>query len=138
MKGELPNLAGRRNPTGARFLAFAALLLVPSLLTACGEKQSSKAASGTNAASSQGSPLTAPVDYLGAVGKGQQTAEKVIETTSIERAIDMFKIDQGRNPKSLDELVKEGFLPKIPAPPYGMKIDYDPASGRVKLVKQQQ
>jgi hypothetical protein len=113
-----------------------AILAVAGLLAGgCGEK-SKPPAQGTNAASSGGSVLTAPVDYLGAVGKAQQNAVKTVDTTSLDQAIQLFNVDKGRNPKDLNELVKEKFIPQIPAPPYGTRLDYDPVSGKVKVVKQ--
>jgi hypothetical protein len=100
----------------------------------CGQKSSTKSAEPTNSASS--SPLTAPVDYLGAVGKAQRTAGKVADTATLNQAIQMFKVDHDRFPKDLDELVQEKMLPALPDAPYGMKITYDARTGQVKVVKQ--
>jgi hypothetical protein len=110
------------------WLAAAALVMI----TGCGD-QGSTGGSETNASSS---PLTAPVDYLGAVGKAQQQAIKTVDTASINQAIQLFQVEHGRYPADLNELVKEKFLPRIPDDPYGMKIVYDPATGQVKVVKQ--
>ena len=104
------------------------------LFAGCGEKSDQPAPS-TNAASS-GSVLTAPVDYLGAIGKAQQNSVKTIDTTSLDKAIELFNVDKGRNPKDLNELVKEKYIPQLPTPPYGTKLDYDAVAGRVKIVKQ--
>ncbi len=76
------------------------------------------------------------MDYLGALGKGQQQAVKTIDTASVDRAIQMFAVEKGRNPKDLNELVQEKFIPKIPDPPYGMKLVYDANAGTVKVEKQ--
>jgi hypothetical protein len=103
------------------------------LLAGCGEK-SGGTASQTNASS--GSLVTAPVDYLGAVAKAQQYSVKQIDTASINKAIEMFQVDKGRNPRDLNELVQEKYLPQIPAVPYGTKLIYDADSGQVKVVKQ--
>jgi hypothetical protein len=103
------------------------------LLAGCGE-QSSPPAQTTNATTS-GNPLTAPVDYLAAVGKAKQSAVKTVDVTSLNQAIQMFNVDMGRFPKDLNELVTEKFIPKIPDAPYGMKIEYDANSGKVKVVK---
>jgi hypothetical protein len=102
-------------------------------LAGCGERAPGKA-EGTNDSAS--SPLTAPVDYLGAIGKAQQTAVKTIDITSIQQAIQMFHVDQGHFPQDLDELVTEKFMPRLPELPHGMKYSYDPATGNVKAVKQ--
>src|ERR1041384_1470392 len=76
---------------------------------------------------SSGNPLTAPVDYLGTLAKGKQSSEKTIEVASINQAIQLFYAQEGRYPKDLNELVTEKYLPKVPAPPYGMKMSYDSA-----------
>lgn len=110
-----------------------ALVATALALAGCGQKSNAPAAA-TN--TSSGNPLTAPVDYLGAVVKAKQTAEKVVDTTSIQQAIQMFSVEKGRYPKSLDELVEEKIIPRLPEPPYGMKFTYDPATGTVKAVKE--
>ncbi len=104
-------------------------------LAGCGDKSGSQASTtATNTAG--GSPLTAPVDYLGAAAKAQQSAVKTVDVTSLRQAIQLFAADKGRNPTNLNELVQEKFIPKIPEPPYGMKLVYDAQTGDVKVVKQ--
>jgi hypothetical protein len=105
------------------------------LLVGCGE-QSDKSAGSTNSASSGSSPLNAPADYLGALDKAHSAAIKTVDTSSLNQAIQMFNIEKGRFPKDLNELVTEKYVPQLPAPPHGMKLDYDAASGKVKVVKQ--
>ncbi len=83
-----------------------------------------------------GNPITAPVDYLGAVAKGQKTALKTLGTVSLDSAIRTFFDQETRFPKDLNELVTSGVLPKLPAAPNGMKFDYDATTGLVKTVKQ--
>lgn len=90
---------------------------------------------GTNAVSS-GNPITAPVDYLGAIAKAKKAAEKTIDTVAINSAIQQFNVQEGRYPKDLDELVAQKYLISVPAPPYGMKIEYDAVQGKVKIVPQ--
>jgi ABC-type Fe3+-hydroxamate transport system substrate-binding protein len=116
--------------TKACFLAAVALLL-----GGCGEK-TSQPAQGSNASSSGGSVATAPVDYLGAMGKAQQNAVKTVDTVSLNQAIQQFNIGEGRNPKDLNELVEKHYMPQVPTPPNGTKLDYDAAAGTVKVVKQ--
>ena len=108
--------------------AFAACVLV----TGCGDK-SAKPSAETNTASSV---ITAPVDYLGAVGQAQKHAVGTIDMVSINQAIQFFQTEHGRYPQDLNELVKEKFLVRVPAAPYGTKIVYDPTTGQVKVVKQ--
>ena len=112
-----------------------ASLMAAICLCAC-EKKPETSAGSTNTASTVSSPLNAPSDYLKALGNGQQTAVKVIDTTSVEKAIQLFSVENGRNPKDLNELVEQKFLSKVPETPFGTKLVYDPATGMVKIVKQ--
>ena len=111
------------------------LALIAALsLAGCGGKPAASAPA-TNAPASSASPLSAPADYLGALGKGQQQAIKVVDTASLKQAIQMFNTEQGRNPRDLNELVEEKYLPRLPEAPAGMRLEYDAASGAVRLVK---
>jgi len=113
----------------------ATLLLV---ITGCGESSADKKPSpgSTNTVSDTASPLTAPVDYLDSINRGQRSAERTVDTASITKAVELFHVENGRFPKDLNELVTEKFLPQIPTPPRGMKITYDAATGKVKVVPQ--
>ena len=102
-------------------------------LIGCGES-SDPSAGATNSAAGGSSPLSAPADYVGALGKAQQSAVKTVDTTSLNQAIQMFGVENGRNPKDLNELVEKKFIPKIPDAPRGMKLEYDAAAGKVKAV----
>ncbi len=106
------------------------------LLTACDEKPSTPQAATNAAAPTATSPLNAPAGYLGAMVKGQQAAVKVIDTTSVDKAIQLFSVENGRNPKDLNELVEQKFIPRIPETPFGTKLVYDSNSGTVKVVAQ--
>ncbi len=118
-----------------RVLSYSVLLAGAFVLAGCGGDNSSKPA-GTNAASSGSSVATAPVDYLSGLAKGKQNAVKTVDTASLEKAVELFGADKGRNPRDLDELVKEKYIPKVPEAPYGMKLQYDATAGKVKVVKQ--
>lgn len=82
------------------------------------------------------SVLQAPAQYMGALGQAERHAGATADVASLNQAIGQFQIDKGRFPKDLNELVQEKYLTKIPDAPYGMKIDYDPATGHVQVVKQ--
>ena len=111
------------------FLFAAALLLA-----GCSDKSSAPGGA-TNSATSGGNPLNAPADYLSAITKGQQNAVKTVDTSALNKAIQMFNLDQGRNPKDLNELAPK-YIPRSPDPPYGTKLVYDADAGTVKVVKQ--
>jgi len=114
--------------------ALSLLLLGGLALAGCGKKEAKSTASSTNDNNATGNPLTAPVDYLGAVAKAKKSAEKTVETVSLNQAVQQFSVAEGRYPKDLNELVTEKYLPKLPDAPYGMKIVYDAAKGEVKVV----
>jgi hypothetical protein len=112
------------------------LPLVAALaLVGCGES-SDKPPQATNGATSGSSPLSAPADYVGALGKAQQTAVKTADTSSLNQAIQMFNVENGRYPKDLNELVEKKTIPRLPEAPRGMKLDYDASAGKVKVVPQ--
>jgi hypothetical protein len=106
-----------------------------ALLVGC-DNNSSPANRTTNTSSSGTAPADAPAGYLGALGKAQQNAVKTVDTTSVNQAIQLFNVDQGRNPKDLNELVEKKYLPMVPAAPFGSTLVYDANSGTVKVVKQ--
>ena len=106
------------------FLSAAACLC---FLSGCGgEKKSS--------APSSGNPLTAPADYIGALGKAQKSAQKTLGAVGLDQAIKIFSGDEGRFPTNLNELVSKGTIGQIPPAPRGMKYDYDPKTGTIKVV----
>jgi hypothetical protein len=114
-------------------------IAVAFLVTGCNDQSKSPPGQAANApatnTSTGGSLLTAPVDYLAAAARAQQTAVKTVDLAALTRAIQSFQAEQGRNPKDLDELVQNKDIPKIPVPPYGTKLDYNPDTGEVKVVK---
>ncbi len=109
------------------------VLLAGLFLSGCGDSSGSSKPKATNASS--GNPLTAPADYLGAVGQAQKSAGKTLSAAGLTQAIQMFEGQKGRLPKNLDELVPE-FIAKIPPPPAGMKYVYNPADGSLKVAPQ--
>jgi hypothetical protein len=113
-------------------------------LVGCGEKSAAPPKTGatnTSAASfennSSGNPVTAPVDYLGAVAKAKKRGASVADLAPLQEAIKIFKTEEDRFPKDLNELVAKQYMPKIPAPPYQMKYVYNPANGNLSLVPAQ-
>jgi hypothetical protein len=106
------------------------------LLAGCGNNNQSKTAQGTNSSAGGGKPIEQQGGYIGALGRGENTAIKTIDTASLDQAIQMFNVQEGRNPKNLDELVEKQLIGKVPPAPYGMKLDYDPVAGKVTVVKQ--
>ena len=116
--------------------SFILLIAVAGLCVACKKNKDTSAAANNPPASSSGNPVTAPVDYLGAVGKAKRSADATLETASINKAVQSFYVQEGRFPKDLKELNRPGYLPQMPQPPPGMKFDYNPQTGEVKVVPQ--
>ena len=81
-------------------------------------------------------PLNAPTDYLNTLAKSKKLADKVIDTASLNKAVQLFGAQEGRLPKDLDELVTLKYLPALPPAPTGMKIEYDAKTGDVTVLKQ--
>lgn len=111
------------------------LFLIPLLavlIPGCGEKPET-AASATNSTSS-GNPITAPVDYLGAVNAAHKQAATVVDVTTLQKAVQAFQAGEERLPGSLQELVSEGYLPRLPDVPRGFRFDYNPQNGQVRVV----
>jgi hypothetical protein len=118
---------------------FSLLCLI--LLAACGKKDEAVTSPETSkqaeSSESSGNPLTAPVDYLGAVNTANKMANKTLELSQVNKALQEYRILKGRNPESLSVLVREGLLAKEPTAPYGMVVTYHPQTGQVDIVPQQ-
>jgi hypothetical protein len=95
------------------------------LLTGCGDKSSPKTAADTNA----------PTGYLGTLVDAKKSSDKKIDTAYLNQAVQLFNVQEGRYPKTLEELTPN-YVAKIPEAPIGFKIDYDPVKGEVKVVPQ--
>jgi len=109
------------------------------MLVACGGssdsvkkgKEKKKPEKEETASSDGDNPFLAPVNYLGAVGKAKKTSEKRLNLANVQNAIRQFHTVEGRYPKSLAELVKEGYYSKLPAAPRGMRYVYNPKTGQL-------
>ncbi len=120
------------------------LLVVPICigLAGCAKKGESAPAQPTNAPAqptnkpaASGNPLTAPVDYLGAVAQAKHVAEKTVDLASVTRTIQLFQESEDRLPKDLNEFVSMKYIQSLPKLPSGMSYAYNPASGEVRAVR---
>jgi hypothetical protein len=107
------------------------------ILTGCGDDTSKKTVQATNAPAKydSGNPLTAPADYVGALAQAKKYADKTIDVSYLNQAVQQFNVQEGRYPKILEELTPN-YVAKIPDAPIGYKIDYDATKGEVKVVPQ--
>jgi hypothetical protein len=83
-------------------------------------------------------PATPPAQdgYLGALARGQQVAVKGIDIASLNHTLQLYNAQEGHYPATLDELVTQKYIAKIPEPPAGMTLSYDPAQGKVTITPQ--
>ncbi len=75
--------------------------------------------------------------------KAKETGSKVLQKIKagvhqdqvmyLKNKLNTYKRQNGKYPDSLQKLVEEGFIDKIPEPPAGMQYDYDPTTGRLTL-----
>ena len=97
------------------------------LLTGCNDSAPpGKANSGsTEAASAFGQPANA-----------MRRAQKTIDLTAINKAIETFYLQEGRFPTNLVVLVLRDYIPMIPTLPVGMVWDYETNTGTVNIIKE--
>ncbi len=78
-------------------------------------------------------PLNAPLKYGETMGKTMKKAKAMDEILYLKNKINTFQIQEGRNPKNLEELVEKGYIEKLPQPPEGMQFVYDAKTGNVSV-----
>ena len=110
------------------------------LLAGCGNNSSSPNSQGTNTSQTTNTtdsahPAAPSGGYLGALMQADKYAVKTIDVSYLNEAVQLFNTQEGRLPKDLNELVPN-YVGKLPATPYGTKLDYDPNTGQVKVVQQ--
>lgn len=98
-------------------------------LAGCGDKSGSTA-QGTNTVNTATNGFGG---YVKGLGQAQKAADKTIDVSYLNQAVQLFNVQEGRFPKTLQELVPN-YVAKIPDTPPGYKITYDPAKGEVKVV----
>jgi len=101
--------------------------------TGCNQSDNSSQAGSTNRSLTNDGAFG---QYVGGLQQAQQNAGKTVDVASLSEEIRLFQVDKGRYPNSLDELVQANFIKKVPDAPMGMKIDYNPETGEVKVVNQ--
>ena len=91
----------------------------------------------TGCGNSNSNNTSAPAtnNYLGTLMNADKSMQNQIDTTSLDKAIQQFNVQEGGYPKDLNELVDKQYIPKIPDAPYGYKINYDANNGQVTVVK---
>jgi hypothetical protein len=108
--------------------------ILPSILTAaavvllagCGQN------SGSTSAQNQS---TNPADINNPLVNAKRTADKTLDVSYLNQAVQLFNVQEGRNPKTLEELTPK-YVAHIPDAPLGYKINYDAVKGEVTVVRQ--
>ena len=115
------------------------LLLIAAfalILTGCKKTEETTPAKPTNQNFSSGNPLTAPVDYLGAVSQAKKVAVKTIDLAYLNNAIQLFNANEDHYPRDLNELVAKHYVQTLPNLPAGTRLMYNPNNGEVRMVRQ--
>jgi hypothetical protein len=75
------------------------------------------------------------LDYGNTLVNAKKTADKTIDVAALNQEVQLFYAQEGRYPKTLEELTPN-YISKIPVAPLGFKIEYDATKGEVKVVRQ--
>lgn len=105
------------------FTLVLAAALSTALLAGCGEKSSSQ------------SPATNAADVNNPLVNAKRTADKTIDVSYLNQAIQLFNVQEGRYPKTLAELTPK-YVAKLPDAPLGYKLNYDAVKGEVTVVRE--
>jgi hypothetical protein len=76
--------------------------------------------------------IHAPTDYIRINVQALDKAKKVVGLTQLQQAEQVFFVEKGRHPASLDELAKYRGAP-LPVLPNYYRYDYDPQTGKIDL-----
>ena len=100
-----------------------------ALFSGCGEKSTTKAQSTPQAGS------TNPADVNNPLVNAKRTADKTIDVSYLNQALQLFNVQEGRYPKTLEELTPK-YVAQLPTPPLGYKLNYDATKGEVTVVRE--
>ena len=78
---------------------------------------------------------TNPADINNPLVNAKRTADKTIDVSYLNQAVQLFNVQEGHNPKTLDELTPK-YVAELPVPPLGYKLNYDAVKGEVTVVRQ--
>jgi len=110
--------------------SWLAAVAVTALLTAgCSDKSTNPTASTPSTQS------TNPADINNPLVNAKRFADKTIDVSYLNQAVQLFNVQEGRYPKTLDELTPK-YVAKLPDVPLGYKLNYDANKGEVTVVRQ--
>ena len=105
------------------FISIFSSMVAAIFLSGCGDNAGSQPQS-TNAA-----------DVNNVLVNAKRTADKTIDASALNQAIQLFNVQEGRYPKDLQELVPK-YIALIPDAPLGYKISYDATKGEATVVRE--
>lgn len=108
------------------------LILLPLILTIGCQESGSNGGGGAQEAAEEA--VSAPGRYIDANMRARHQAQVTSATSSINSAIRMFSVAEGRNPASLNELMETGYMSQMPDLPSGASYSYNPQSGQVTIL----
>ena len=118
---------------GVKAIGLGGLLILSASWVGCGGGDSTESEVGRSEQESEGNPLTAPVDYLGAVNNAQKSSADKLALVGLQQAIQQFTLLEERRPRNLTEVVSSGYIARLPEAPRGQELSYDPQTGVVSL-----
>jgi outer membrane PBP1 activator LpoA protein len=113
------------------FNSFLTSIAAAAVLAGCGDKSGSS----PQGANSVNTATNGFEGYVNSLGQAQKSADKTIDVSYLNQAVQQFNVQEGRYPKTLEELTPS-YVAKIPEVPVGYKLDYDATKGEVKVVPQ--
>jgi stage V sporulation protein SpoVS len=111
-------------------------LVAGLVVTGCGKHDDSSTTSTTVTSVNNSQPPPAATGYAGTLVNAQQAAVKTVDLVSLNQAVQLFNVQEGRFPTDLNELVSKQYIGKLPAAPNGMKLVYDSTQGKVTAARQ--
>jgi hypothetical protein len=108
------------------------LILLPLVLTVGCQESGSNGGGGAREAA--GEAVNAPTRYIDANVRARHQAQVTTATSSINSAIRMFVVAEGRNPSSLAELLESGYMSQLPELPSGASYSYSAQTGQVTIL----
>jgi len=110
--------------------------IVPSLLAAISAIVLLAGCDDTSSSSSQASNVsTNPADINNPLVNAKRTADKTLDVSYLNQAVQLYNVQEGHNPKTLEDLTPK-YVSQLPTPPLGYKLDYDATKGEVTVVRQ--
>lgn len=94
-------------------------------LAGCSGGSSNSTPAQTNTTANNSSPIVQPEIY----------AQQKVDVASLNQAVQQYNAAEGHYPQKLEDLAPN-YIAKIPQPPAGYKINYDPNTGSVSMVQQ--